>query len=455
MRFDPTLAAVRFGAGLSPLFALPADAGAILAELETDFSYFIPNFEDVVPTGQAFQQASKARNQARGTDQAEIAEQAFRDLRIDANSLYDQALRATFARHVGADVGFKARITDFFADHFTVKYRNGSQRHLVTPYVEEAIAPHINGYFNVLLRSVVTHPMMLLYLQQVRSIGPNSDLGRRQNRGINENLARELLELHTIGVNGAYSQTDVRELAELLTGLTYQGPRGFYYDERFAEPGAETVLGISYDAADGLDNILRAVDDLAAHPQTAAHIAGKIAAEFVADVPDAGLVTAMTDAYLKSGGYLPAVYAVMLDHPAAWKAELQKIKSPQRFITSSMRALGVTGQDVNKASRRNTAAVIKTPLRVMGQPWERPNGPDGWPDDSQAWISPQGMAGRINWAMRAPRIMMQDRLPDPRDFVQSALGSLAGQDVIFAAGAAEVRVEGIGIVLASPAFQRS
>ena len=256
-------------------------------------------------------------------------------------------------------------------------------------------------------------------------------------------------------MDGVYAQADVRELAELLTGLTYNGQRGFFYDERFAEPGAETVLGITYDAVDGLDNILHAIDDLAVHPQTARHIAGKIAAAFVADTPDVSLVDAMTAAFVATDGFLPSVYAAMLDHPASWHVNLQKIKSPQRFITSAMRALGVTGDQVDQASGRNTRALFVAPLRVMGQPWERPNGPDGWPEDSTDWISPQGTAGRISWAMTAPRNLVQNRLPDPRDFVQTALGSLAGQDVIFAASAAEVRDEGVGVVLASPAFQMS
>lgn len=381
MRFDPTLAAVRFGSGLSPIIGLPTNADAVLAEIDDAFAFVVPGYSDVEPTILSFQQAARARNKARGTDQAEPTEQAFRDVRQAANRVYDQALRASLARHVGANVGFKPRLSAFFADHFTVKSRGGPQRHLVTPYVEDAVTPHLNGYFSAILRSVITHPMMLIYLQQFQSVGPKSSLGKRLNRGINENLARELLELHTLGVNGVYAQADVRELAELLTGLTYNGQRGFFYDERSAEPGAETVLGITYDAADGLDNILHAIDDLAVHPQTARHISGKIAAAFVADTPDVGLVDAMTAAFVATDGFLPSVYAVMLDHPAAWHTDLQKIKSPQRFITSAMRALGVTGDGVDQASGRDTRALFVSPLRVMGQPWERPNGPDGWPED--------------------------------------------------------------------------
>jgi len=145
----------------------------------------------------------------------------------------------------------------------------------------------------------------------------------------------------------------------------------------------------------------------------------------------------------------------MLEHPASWGRKLEKIKSPQRFITSGMRALGVSGLAVDEMSGRDTRNLIMTPLRVMGQPWENPNGPDGWLDDSSAWISAQGMAGRISWAMSAPRILITDTLPDPWEFVTTALGQFASADVIFAAGAAEARQDGVGLVLASPAFQRS
>ncbi len=455
MPFDATLAAIRFGSGLSPLITPPYTVDAIMAEIDRPFPYPLASFDNTTPSIRDFQQASRARNLARGTPTAETEEEAFRAVRKAANDIYDQTFRSLLARQVGADVGFKARLATFFADHFTVKNRNTAQRHVVAAYSEDAIAPHVNGYFKDMLRAVVTHPMMLLYLQQAQSSGPNSPAGLRRNRGINENLARELLELHTLGVAGNYSQTDVRELAELLTGLTYNGQRGFFYNIQMAEPGAEKVLGVQYDAADGLQNVLDALDDLADHPQTAAHIARKIAIEFVADDPDASLVSAMTDAFQTSGGYLPNVYAAMLAHDAAWDDNLQKIKSPQRFMTSAMRALGVTGDAVNTASGRDTRGLFLRPLRVMGQPWKRPNGPDGWPDDSKAWITAQGMAGRINWAMRVPRRLLDNRVPDPREFVHTALSGFAGQDVIFAASAAEVREEGIGLILSSPAFQRS
>ena len=455
MTFDPNLAAIRFGSGRSPLFDLPREADALLAELDTGQLYDVTGFGDTRPSMAEFQAAAKVARAARGTDAVGAEEAAFREVRVAANTFYYGAVRSSLARHVGAEFGFAARLETFWADHFTVIARNVAQRHMVSTFVQDAIRPHIHGSFSQMLKAVATHPMMLIYLEQTRSVGPESIQGKRLKRGLNENLAREMLELHTLGVGGPYSQTDVTELAELLTGLTYRAKDGFYYNPRLAEPGAETVLGVTYDEADGIANILTAIDDLAAHPQTAEHIARKIAAEFVADEPDPDLIDAMKEAFVATDGDLPTVYGTMLDHPAAWAPKLQKVKSPLRFITSSMRALGVTGDAVAQADGRKTRELILGPLRVMGQPWEKPNGPDGWPDESAAWVSAQGMAGRISWAMSAPRVLTDGQLPDPRVFVETALGGLASQDVIFAASAAEARPDGVGLVLASPAFQRS
>lgn len=407
MPFDPTLAAIRFGSGLTPHHALPSDTDAVLADVARPFHFDIPGFSDVVPTMRDYQRAARAEARARDTPDDESAKAAFLDVRLAANLVHYDALRATIARHVAGPIGFKARLAGFWADHFTVKLRNGTQRHLVTPYVEEAIVPHLNGTFREMLRSVVTHPMMLLYLQQADSTGPSSVVGQQRKRGINENLARELLELHTLGADGPYGQKDVSELAELLTGLTYSAKQGFFYYKRMAEPGAETVLGVTYDTADSLSNVLAAIDDLAAHPQTAAHIAYKIAQCFISDEPPEQVVTKMTDVFLRTKGNLSAVYEAMLIHPDSWTMPLQKVKSPFRYITSGMRALGMSGADVLTIDAPMVRHTIISPLRVMGQRWARPAAPDGWPEISHHWISPQAMAGRITWAMQSPRVLLE------------------------------------------------
>jgi uncharacterized protein (DUF1800 family) len=319
--------------------------------------------------------------------------------------------------------------------------------------VEEAIRPHVAGRFADMLRAVTTHPMMLDYLDQSRSVGPNSDAARRRDTGLNENLARELLELHTLGVDGPYDQRDVRELAELLTGLAADPDRGTVWRPDAAEPGAETVLGVTFSAEADLATVHAALDMLAAHPATARHLGRKIARHFVADDPDPALVEALAATFAATGGDLLAVTATLLDHPAAWAGGPGKVKPPFAFLASALRAFAVPEATIRQTDPQEAQRLFLGPLALMGQPWETPPGPNGWPEEAAAWVAPQFVAARIDWAMTRPRRLIAE-LPDPRAFVAAALGPLAPEAVIFAAGAAEDRATGIGIVLASPAFQR-
>ncbi len=457
MPFDPTLAAIRFGTGLSPRHAPPRDAGAMLAALVAPDvaaqTHPIAPFASAEPSLRAFRSLSRARRAALGTQQEAAAEAAFQDIRLRARDQRAVHFHATLARGIMTPDGFRERLALFWSDHFTVRARNAFGGHLVAPYVEEAIRPHLTGRFADMLRAVVTHPMMLDYLDQSRSMGPNSPAGQRQGRGLNENLARELLELHTLGVDGPYGQADVRQLAALLTGLMHDPDAGFDYRPRMAEPGAETVLGITYSPRAELATVHAALDDLAAHPATAAHLARKIAVHFVSDDPEPALVEALRDRFLVTDGDLMAVWAALLDHPAAWAPERAKVKPPFAYVQSALRALDVPVARIIALDLAASRRWLSGPLTVMGQSWEEPPGPDGWPEEAAAWVTPQGMAGRIGWAMDVPGAMM-DVLPDPRDFVRTALGEGAPEAVAFAARAAESVSDGIGVILSSPAFNR-
>ncbi len=456
MTFDPTLAMIRFGTGLGPRFAPPPSAVRMMSDLrgEDDMAQAFPvaGFATVEPSHAALIWINRQTRAARDTPSEEAAQAARQQLRALIGPARRTTHLAMLARAVDAPHGLRERLVAFWADHFTVIRRSSETAHLVGAFVEDAIRPHVAGRFSDMLRAVVTHPMMLLYLEQFRSIGPGSQRGRRRNAGLNENLARELLELHLLGVDGSYDQRDVRELAELLTGMTYGPQRGFYYDPARAEPGAETVLGRTFGADATLENVLAAMDDLARLPETVAHLARKMAVHFVADDPPADLVAAMTAAF-DDRGDLGDLTNAMLAHPAAWAATRQKVRRPQEFITAALRALGVTGAEILRATNGDYRRLLTRPLRIMGQPWQEPPGPDGWPERAEDWIIPQGVAGRISWAMQAP-IRIRPALPDPRDFVRDALGDLATEDVIFAANAAESRQDGVGVVLASAAFQR-
>lgn len=455
MRFDPQLATIRFGLGLSPRHNLPRDVDALMAEARATPPRPITPFASARPSLADMRQANRDRRQVAGTDQEEIVMERRREMRRAMAMELHRTMAATFARGVDAPTGIAERLASFWIDHFTVLPRNGVPEHLLSAYAEEAIRPYIMGRFPDMLRAAALHPMMLMFLDQVRSVGANSDLGLRRKRGANENLAREILELHSLGVEGPYSQTDVSELADLLTGVTYNPDRGFRFNQGAAEPGAETVLGYRFAERDSLENVHAALDAIALQHATANHLAFKLAQYFVADAPDPALIEAMAERYLETQGDLAAVVEQMLAHPAAWTLSFGRIKPPAHFLVSGMRALGVQGSWLMRSNRSTLRRALRTPLRVMGQPWLCANGPDGWPEIGTDWISPQAMAGRINWAMQAPRWMMKGRLSDPRDFVTDALGRNVPPDVVFAAAAAEGREEGIGLVLASPAFQRS
>lgn len=457
MPFDPTLAAIRFGTGLGPGVVPPASADVMLGLLAgPDLAaarWPVPVYDMAAPSRLAIRDTSRARREAVGTPEEEAAEVAYQVQRREVDATKWRALAAVAARNIGAEDALRERLVLFWADHFTVRGKNVAGEHMVSPYVESAIRPRVTGRFSNMLRAVVLNPEMLIYLDQIRSMGPNSEAAARRDRGLNENLARELLELHTVGVSGPYGQTDVRELAELLTGLSWNADRGMEYRRDQAEPGSETVLGVTYPPDASLRVIETALQDLANHPATAAHLARKLAVHFVSDTPDEALVEALTATFIATEGNLLAVTRTLLEHPASWSPDLAKAKPPFAFLTSALRALGVDADDVAALDQRETRRLIGNPLALMGQPWEDPGGPDGWPEAAEAWITPQGLVARISWAIRLPRQIV-DPLPDPRDFVVTALGAVAGEVTGFAAGAAESRHEGVGVVLASADFNR-
>lgn len=450
MAKDPTTIAFLFGYGLPLPDGAATDAAAMLAALTAPdamaqrhpgmgFVAALPFLRDVEATRklQKKDPANKPQYRAaiRASDRAALG-----------------AAKASFARAIDSPDGFRERLVRFWADHFSTTARKRQLALLPGTLIEDAIRPNIALRFGDMLKAVTLHPAMLVYLDQVLSIGPGSKAGRKRDRGLNENLARELLELHTLGVDAGYSQADVRQMAELLTGLAVDPDRGFVFQDRWAEPGAETVLGVSY-SGDGTAPILQALDDLAMRPETAGHIARQIAVHFVSDTPYADLVAHIRAAYLKTGGDLMAVYAALLDHPSAWAAEATKVRQPFDFIAASLRALGVSGDALMALDDRTFLRLVATPMAAMGQPLQGPPGPDGWPEEASAWINPAGLAARINWAMDMPAQLLPE-LPYPKALATRALGARASKNLIWAATRAETQREGVGLVLASAEFNR-
>ncbi|WP_371416210.1 DUF1800 family protein [Rubellimicrobium sp. CFH 75288] len=457
MPFDPSIAAIRFGTGLGPRIVPPSSAAAMIDRLAGPdaTAQALP----IQPFAEAWRLFRDYRLTAR--DMRQAGSEAERDaLEVERDRLREALeaarlaqARTRIARVAVAEDGLRERLVLFWANHFAVERKVPVGGLLIAPYIEEAIRPHVAGRFADMLEAVTLHPKMLIYLDQARSVGPGSPVGRRSERGLNENLARELLELHTVGI-GPYSQEDVTELAKLLTGLTVNEEEGATaFRPAWAEPGAETVLGESYGPRPGLEPIRAVLRDLAARPETAAHLARKLAVHFVSDMPDGDLVAALEATFRSTGGDLLAVTEVLVAHPAAWERRKQKVKTPLEFVGSALRALGVGSERLLMLDDRDTRRLLLNPLQVMGQPWDQPGSPQGWPEAAEAWVTPQFVAARIDWAMTMPERLLPD-LPDPRRLVEDALGPQAAEEVRFAAGAAERLSEGVGVVLASADFQR-
>ncbi|MES2432538.1 MAG: DUF1800 domain-containing protein [Pseudomonadota bacterium] len=445
-----TLAAIRFGYGLPLPKGAPDTADAMLASLagpdQAMQSLPIRASADLIPNIQELRQIQKAGKKT-------AAKNPKRDALLqDFSNAAEAASVITFARAVDSGDGFRERLTTFWADHFSVIAKR--QLEALFPYalVDDAIRPHLTGNFADMLTAATLHPAMLSYLDQSSSVGPNSHFGKNQGKGLNENLAREVIELHSMGVGANYSQTDVTEMAKILAGLTMNADLLMEFQPRRAEPGPRELLGKTYDAP-GMDNIHAALRDLALQPATGQHLARKLAVHFVSDTPDPDLVKAIAAAYNGTGGDLMATYTALLDHPAAWVEATEKARQPFDFMVASLRALGVTGDQLQQMPYKQFRGQVLAPMAGMGQPFKRPAGPNGFDEAAEEWITPQGLARRITWAMRVPPRLVEP-LPDPVALAQSCLADRASEPLLWGAARAEDITQGVGLVLASAEFNR-
>jgi uncharacterized protein (DUF1800 family) len=291
-------------------------------------------------------------------------------------------------------------LADFWFNHFNVFLDKGADRFLVTAYERDAIRPHVLGKFRDLLEATAKSPAMLFYLDNWQSVGPNAPQGRgagnRQRRGLNENYGRELMELHTLGVDGGYTQKDVTEVARCFTGWTIQQPqRGgpFTFNARIHDNGEKTVLGVKIPAGGGIEDGEKVLDILAHHPSTAHFISKKLAIRFVADDPPASLVDRMAQTFLKTDGDLREVMRTMLASKEFWSrgAYRSKMKSPLEMVASAVRA--VNG-DVDFAT------ALGNQVAQLGEPLYRKVEPTGYSNSGKEWLNSAGLVARMNFALQ-------------------------------------------------------
>lgn len=348
---------------------------------------------------------------------------------------------------------YRERLVAFWANHLTVSTTKKEIVALAGAFEREVIRPGLDGTYADLLVASARHPAMLAYLDNGRSVGPSSMAGMRSGRGINENYARELLELHTLGVNGGYDQSDVESLAELLTGWTVdvgrasQGTGGFVYRPERHEPGPHKVLGKSYGEAEP------AIRALAAHPSTATHLATKLVRQFVADDPPPKAVSAIARAWTVSGGSLPAVHRALVDLPEAWANPLAKVRTPWDLVVATTRLLAVEPAADGTRSGPDGTAMLRS-LLLLGQlPYRAPS-PQGWPDRADAWVGPGAVWARLEWAeLVARRFASTGIAPNADALAQAAFGPV-GSATTRTAIAAAPPTQALALLIASPEFQR-
>jgi len=462
-RLQAAIAAHRFGLGESDLDIVGGDAeGWLAAQIGPADAARGSGLLDT-PAALRLVAAERekrqlAKNPPPGTTAEQVVAGHYRETLIaDA--------RSRLATAGATQRPFAERLQWFWANHFAVSVLKGSTRGLVGAYEREAIRPNIAGRFETLLVAATTHPAMLRYLDNWLSAGPHSRIvaleARRAARrdegarvsGLNENLAREVLELHTLGAEGArqgaYGQADVTAFAAVLTG--WRTPRdpavdAPLFDANWHEPGRKTVLGKTY--PEGPEALRQVLHDLAAHPATARFVATKLARHFVADEPPPALVDRLAAVYLKTDGQLGEVYRELIHHEAAWSPAPAKLKTPEEFVVSTARLLGAAERMFERPeANAGGAAVLALGQRLMAPP-----SPAGWPDRSEDWLGPDAVWKRVEWATRlADRA---GRSVDARRLAAQSLGPRLGAETARQIERAADGSQALALLLLAPEFQR-
>ena len=482
MNRNPTqaaLAAHRYGLGEASLTAVGNDAVGWLqaqigpAEAQRGAGLAsgvegLKRYAQFVQRQQRQQRERPAQPAADGLAMTPSTEQNFAE---HFRELVQADVRARLSTAALSIRPFNERLALFWANHFTVSMAKACARGIVGAFEREAIRPNIAGSFEGLLKASTHHAGMLRYLDNDRSAGPDSPqvrrrAGRLQNdnpqapRGLNENLAREVLELHTLGVPGGgaefggwggYTQADVTEFARVLTGWRVpvrelaDAPPGtdpVRFDAAWHQPGTKTVLGKRYaDGPAALDEVLH---DLALHPSTATFIATKLARQFVADDPPPALVARLADSFRRTGGDLPALYRTLLQAPEAWAPQPAKLKTPEEFVLSTVRVLKLGDQAF---ARQPDGAIGQLGQRVQAAP-----SPAGWPDRAEEWLGPDAVWKRVEWATRVAD--RAGRQIDARALAAASLGPLLQDTTARQIDRAADGPQALALLLMSPEFQR-
>ena len=479
---EAVIATNRFGLGARPgeLQNIQADPRGWL-KTQVQGVRALPEVLKALPSSsQLFQEQVQALRERREAQQAaasagDASKPTATVRRRVIQEAYLAQVAARYQMAVRSNESFRERLVHFWTNHFAVSMDKIVVAAIAGTLENEAIRPNLHLSFFDLLLAADSHPAMILYLDNQASIGPNSQLaqwvkrradqseaGQRRKVDINENLAREILELHTLGVNGGYTQADVTAFARVLTGWSVGGGPGlvnagrlanatqlgrgehgtFVFREALHEPGAQTLLGKHYGES-GISQPRAVLKDLAGHPSTARFIATKLARHFIADEPPAAAVARIAKVFLDSDGHLPTVHAAVVDCAEAWTPAQSKFKTPHEFVVSTLRALDYLP---------DRPAQVLQPFGLLGQRPYSPGSPAGWDDIAGRWDGSDALMKRIEWATQVAQRVSERK--SPLQLAELCLGDALSEHTRMAISGAADAVQGITLWLVSPEFQR-
>ena len=435
------IAATRFGFGPRPGDPQPI-AGDPRGWLRAQLGEAVPPraLQGLENTAALYTTLDRERQKGPGPYMAYLKDQASAVVK-------HEAARRTAAA-IESDSPFRERLVQFWSNHFTVSATRTVAAALAGAFEREAVRPNVTGRFADLLLASSQHPGMLVYLDNYVSFGPQSRIGSNRERGLNENLAREILELHTLGVDGGYSQADVIALARIISGWSVAGIKelgtGRYRYRPFAhEPGDKVLLGKTY-REDGEDEGKAALSDLARHPATARFIATKMARHFIADDPAPATVARLAGVFRQSDGDLNQMALALIDSPEVWEAPLSKFKTPNDLVISTFRSFSQRQMDDDRP--------LIGALSELGQfPFNAPS-PAGWPDRAADWLAPEALMRRIEWARGIGQAAPQNG--QILQWAELVLGPALSRPTRTLISQADSTREAVALGLASPEFQR-
>lgn len=439
------IAVNRFGYGArdDELAQAKADPKKWLSsQLQTiQFSDNQPNSDDIFVAHAKFQKQKKLMKQ-----QQKQAQDKNKMIKSAARKTYMKMSAASLKQAITSKHSVSWRLLDFFSNHFSVSTSGRLMVGLSPTLEREAIAPNLLGNFEELLLAVEQHPAMLIYLNNEKSFGANSRMAKKRKIGLNENLAREIMELHTLGVDGGYSQIDVIELAKGITGWSVKNTKkehgtGFVFRVYGHEPGARILLGKKY-AQRGIMQGQQMLRDLAMHPSTAKYVCTKIAHHFVSENPAQSLIEKMQKTWLNNQGNIKQVMLTLFDAEEAWLESPQKFKTPREFVISSYRAI---------APNRINDRTLFNSLTNLGQMPFNAGSPAGFSDEESDWLGASALMARVEWSSL---VSAQVKRINAEQVMATALGSSISQNTYQMVMRAESRQQASTLLLMSPEFQR-